>query len=284
MAGCPSTSDLYDDVYRRPRPGGGPACAGARAGTEEDLDRLTHLVFLDGRLLDAWTEPAVGTRWQESAPGSTANAAGAASAHGLRTSRCSTGSPRSAVAPAAVAALDDAPLTDDGSTCRPTCADVRSRHRLESVAELLDSVCAALFDAETSYAARHALLALWAETPELVLGSPSAAHLAGGILWAVGKANGCSARAAAARNRPSSRRSRSPRPISGAGGQVARALRGLLATADRPYCAWERIPDLEPLGDPGLLTSATRRQLVRLRDRAVRDRATAQVAADVTER
>lgn len=279
----PNDYDRYDDVYFDHDPAVVPL-RWRTPGTEEDLDRLTHLVFLDGRLLDAWTEPAAGTRWQESA------------ARLDRERRPALPPPRPPYAqvldwlaavcggPAAVAELDDAPLTDDRIDLPADLPDVRSRHRLESAAELLDSVCAALFDAETSYAARYALLALWAETPELVLGSPSAAHLAGGILWAVGKANGC--------YRPRGGRTQSSvqqalaltQAISGPGGQVARALRGLLATVDRPSCAWGWIPDLEPLGDPGLLTSTTRRQLVRLRDRAVRDRATAEVAADVTAR
>ena len=32
-----------------------------------DLDRLTHLVLVDGRLVDVWSEPVSGTRWQEPA-------------------------------------------------------------------------------------------------------------------------------------------------------------------------------------------------------------------------
>jgi hypothetical protein len=32
-----------------------------------DLDRLTHLVLVDGRLVEVWSEPVTGTRWQEHA-------------------------------------------------------------------------------------------------------------------------------------------------------------------------------------------------------------------------
>ena len=32
-----------------------------------DPDRLTHLVLVDGRLVDVWSEPVAGTRWQEHA-------------------------------------------------------------------------------------------------------------------------------------------------------------------------------------------------------------------------
>ena len=33
------------------------------AGAAE-LDRLTHLVLVDGRLVDVWSEPVSGSRWQ----------------------------------------------------------------------------------------------------------------------------------------------------------------------------------------------------------------------------
>src|SRR5262245_13108067 len=31
------------------------------------LDRLTHLVLVDGRLVEVWSEPVTGTRWQHHA-------------------------------------------------------------------------------------------------------------------------------------------------------------------------------------------------------------------------
>lgn len=244
------------------------------ADEEETLDRLTHLVFLDGRLLDAWTEPARGTRWEGAAedadrerrPTYEPPAPPYVQALSWLATVCG--------GPAAVEALDDAPLTDDHIDL-PADLETGARGRLESAAELIDSVCAALFDAETSYACRHALLALWTDEPEVVVGAPTTAHLVGGICWAVGKANGLYG--------PRGTRTQSSvqealglrQALSGQGQRVERGLRGLLgATTSRPYF-WPGIPDLLALGRPDLLTSSTRRQLVQLRDRARRAEASA---------
>ena len=58
------------------------------------------------------------------------------------------------------------------------------------MAELLDAVAQRWFDVETSHALRTALLTVWEREPEVVLDAATAAHVAGGICWAVGKANG----------------------------------------------------------------------------------------------
>lgn len=91
---------------------------------------------------------------------------------------------------AAVESLDATPLTDDAIDLPVEYELTSWRHRMESTAEILDSVATRDFDAETSYAFRHALLALWADDPENAMHPATPAHLAGGICWAVGKANG----------------------------------------------------------------------------------------------
>ena len=46
-----------------------------------------------------------------------------------------------------------------------------------------------IVNVETSHALRAALLTVWERQPEVVLDAATAAHVAGGICWAVGKAN-----------------------------------------------------------------------------------------------
>lgn len=264
--------DLFaHDVDRMSEPWGwdGPA--------PEPVDRLTHLVLVDGRLVETWTGPVEGTRWQR---------------HADRFDRElqrpePVPPPWQQVldwladlcgGPAAVAALGAEPL-DDAVDLPADTPDARSRGRLEATAELLDAVAERWFDDETAVALRRALLRVWDDDPDTVLLARSAAHLAGGLCWAVGKANGCfrpQGELTMARVQESlALRS----AISGYGTTVERALRGFRPV---PTVRWRRplgVPDLLPLGVPGLLTSTTRERLVRLRDRALAARAEATPAA-----
>lgn len=237
------------------------------------LDRLTHLVFVDGLLLDAWSEPVRGTRWESVAESLD------------RRERAPRPQPPYAAAldwlaavcggPAAVERLTDEPLTDDRIDLPLDLLDRRSRQRLESAAELIDAVAAALFDAETSYACRRALLALWDDAPEVVLGAASAAHLVGGICWAVGKANGLYGPGGGRTQNAVREALALSGAISGPGQKVAVALRGLVAAAHRPYGV-PGVPDLLPLGRTDVLLAATRKELIALRQRALRARALAE--------
>ncbi|MGB0099764.1 MAG: hypothetical protein WBP61_05730 [Nocardioides sp.] len=239
----------------------------------QERDRVTHLVFVDGRLLEAWSEPAEGTRWEGAAQRLERDAAPRpepppppyVGAREWLIAVCG--------GPARLAALDDSPLTDDEIDLPPDLPDARTRHRLESAAELIDSVAAALFDAEISYACRRALLAVWAEEPEVVLAAPTAAHLVGGICWAVGRANGLYG-PRGVRTQASVQEALALRQaISGQGQRIASALRGLTPWAASPHPAARYGtggPDLLALGRPELLASRTRHQLVQLRDRVER--------------
>jgi hypothetical protein len=236
---------------------------------DDGLDRLTHLVFVDGRLVDAWTESVRGTPWEEAARRHDRDRRPVFEPPAPPYVRVLEWLAAVCGGPAGVAALDDAPLDDDHIDLPADLPDPRSRYRLEAAAELIDSASAALFDAETSYACRHALLVLWSEAPELVLGAPTPAHLAGGVCWAVGKANGLYGPRGVRTQASVQEALGLSQAISGQGQRVATALRGLLATATQPY-GWPGVPDLLPLGRPELLVSATRRRLVHLRDRARR--------------
>ena len=231
-------------------------------------DRVTHLVFVDGRLVDLWREPAVGTEWESVANGFDREARPPASPPKAEHVRVQEWLADVCGGTAAVDALTTDPLDDDRIDLPTDYAERSWRDRMEGTAELLDSTAERCFDAESSYAFRHALLALWTEDPDTVIRASSAAHLAGGICWAVGKANGVLSptgtlrvgrlqEALALRSTPSSY-----------GGVVRGALRGFRG---RPLDRWDRpagVPDLLPLGRTDVLLGSTRERLVRIRDRA----------------
>jgi hypothetical protein len=234
-------------------------------------DRLTHLVLVDGRLVDVWTESVSGTRWQHHAdrfdrelkrpepepPVPTFESA-------LRWLDDVCGGRE------AVLSLDAEPLADDGRDL-PEAPTRQAQSRLAAVAELLDAVAQRWFDVETSHAFRSALLAVWEREPEVVLDASTAAHVAGGVCWAVGKAN--------ALYKPQGERTM---------GRVKEALalhvtistygkvveRALVGYRDPASTGWWRPdgPELLPLGHPELLLGGVRQRLVRVRERALEAR------------
>lgn len=242
----------YDDPWRTPVGLGDP-----------HLDRLTHLVLVDGRLVDTWSEPVDGTRWAH---------------HAERFDReLRRPAPPPPPPPpheqalawlAAVAgppgALTTEPLTGDGLDLPDTPPGPQG-DRLAAVADLLDAVAVRCFDTETSHALRAALLELWRADPGVVTESRSAAHVAGGTCWVVGRANQLfrpQGTVTMGRVQDALALSTS---LATAGAPVRAALWGLRSPApDRPPTA----PDLLAVGRPGLLLGATRARLVRLRDRA----------------
>lgn len=239
------------------------------------LDRLTHLVLVDGRLVDTWSEPVEGTRWEEDARRFDAE---------RRPLAPPPPPPRpaheevlewlSAVCggPAAVTALDAEPLVEDG-TDLPEVEHRPHRERLESVAELLDSVAGTLLGAEASFALRRGLLGVWEAEPQVVTGAATAAHAAGGLCWAVGKANGWYAGTGLTQTRVREALGLAC-PLSGPGRRAQVGLRGLIG---QPLDGWRAhrwgAPDLLPLGRTDVLVGSTRTTLVRLRDRAEAARA-----------
>ncbi|HEY0949587.1 hypothetical protein [Nocardioides sp.] len=236
-------------------------------GEEPRLDRVTHLVFVDGRLVDTWREPAIGTQWEAVA---------------LRHDREARPPEPPPPAPhervrqwligvcggaAAVDRLTDEPLTDDRIDLPTEYPHPADRERVEATADLLDAVAERCFDAETSYAFRHALLALWADDPEVVTRAATAGHVAGGICWVVGKANGLFSPVGGLRVGVVQQALALRSPASGYGTTVRSALIGFRDPVGR----WGRpggVPDLLELGRPDLLLGGTRARLIRIRDRA----------------
>ena len=171
----------------------------------------------------------------------------------------------------AVLALTGAPLGGDV----PLPLDAR----VAEVAQLLRGLAAEHFDAETEVAFLRCLARVWEIDPGLVTAPVLASYAATGVAWAVGEANGTvgsgrpmtAARLKQVLGVPSAPRVYA-RPI-------RRALTGpwewRVETSDWSSTA----PDLETLGDSGLLTARTRQALIRVRDRALAARALDREAA-----
>lgn len=230
------------------------------------LDRLTHLVLVDGRLVDVWTEPVRGTEWEMIAerfdadhtmppppePMPQPHETALAWLDGLVGGRVN------------LEALDDRPLPPAPRLPVDTLP-LPGRQRIEAVERLLDAVSATFFDDEVRQAMGAVLTELWHSSPEVVLRGKSAAHVAGGIAWAVGRANDLFG-AGRLRQQQVQHELGLSVAISGPGQAVHHAL-----TSFRPLLGhrmWSQ-PDRLALGSPAFLTSASRRVLVRLRDQAI---------------
>lgn len=238
-----------------------------------ELDRLTHLVLVDGRLVDMWSQPVAGTRWQLHADRMDRR---------LRQLEYAASPPLPPPPPPyeqlldwldglvggrrALDALDDGPPQPAGS--RPGDLGPALGH----TDRLLAGAAERLFDAEVGTAFRNALSLLCEAERELVrVREPS--RIAAGICWAVGRANdlvgsGKQVSITAIRRELGS----TAAPVA-CGAPVRRALRGLAPDPPRRPAGQ---PDYLPVGHAGLLTSQTRRTICRLRDRAVATRESVQ--------
>jgi hypothetical protein len=171
----------------------------------------------------------------------------------------------------AVLALDAAPLVDDGRDL-PEAPSSPAQSRLAAVADLLDAVAQRCFDTETAHALRTCLLRVWEREQEVVLDAASAAQVAGGICWAVGKAN--------ALFRPPGETTMGQvkealalhATISTYGKVVQRALVGYRDPAGQGWWRPSELPELLALGHPDLLLASLRRRLIRVRERALEAR------------
>jgi hypothetical protein len=171
---------------------------------------------------------------------------------------------------AAVEALHARELDEDGLDL-PVVESETDRQRLEAVAELLDAAGSRLFDAETAYAFRRALLRLWEIEPLVVLGPRPAAQIAAGICHAVAAANGLVGAKRAVRQSDLRGFFAVPGSPSAYAGPVVATLRGFWPwhDASAPWLPQRGLADLTALGHADLLVGRVRAQLVRVRDQAV---------------
>ncbi|MDF9716225.1 hypothetical protein INN71_11580 [Nocardioides sp. ChNu-153] len=231
-------------------------------------DRLTHLVLVDGRLVDAWTEPVELTPW-----------AGVAEA--LDRPRRPAPDPAPPPPPRhaqVLAWLDDLvggreallALTPEAPAPGEAPLGVPSGvlERRAVVRDLVSAVAERCFDADVEAALHRVVDHLCTDDPLLLTGSRTAAQVAGGVCWVVGRANGLF--------------------VPGATQAVVRellGLRGQLSSTGQvvqrslgPRWPWRHHhvgvgSDLLATGWAGVLTTSTRRQLVRARDRALAEAA-----------
>lgn len=237
-------------------------------------ERLRHVVFLDGRLVDSWTESVDGSRYQEWAD----------ELDRWERRHVSTPAPTPPVHDQVLDWLDGvvggrvALLALDGAPTRPVEHPDGADERYSEVLEHVRRVCSRHFDDDFCRASEAALVALVGVDPMVLRNVRSAADAAAGLVWIVGRANG-------AVGAPSGLRQKDLRQTlwlkswpSHLSTRFQQALLGL-----HPESRWRPMhcPDLVALGSADFLTCSTRSELVRLRDRALEaaERAWADMAA-----
>lgn len=230
---------------------------------ERGADRLRHLVFLDGRLVDAWTEPAEGSHYLRFAePPPVAMLPPAPPHEQVLGWLDAVVGGRSALLD-----LDDVPLEAaerDGDD--PSAADDPAR---DGIDDLLERVSLEVFaDGEVHLAGRHVLARICQHEPSL-LRRRSVPQVAAGIVWVVGRANGLFGPPPGVRHKEVQRVLWVKQPLSALGEPVLRVLRPFGPPPERPAPLHPPLPALLPTGDPRVLVSQTRGRLVLLRDRAL---------------
>jgi hypothetical protein len=227
-------------------------------------DRLQHLVFLDGRLVDSWTDSVRGSRWEEHAhrfeneqrpvyrhiePRRPAHEEVLEWLDGL------VGGRESLLAMTDAVAASPEP---------PTFEDAEQGAVYLAVAELLDRVAGQFFDDEVARVLEVALSTLWQRRQGLFTPAHPANATAGGLCWVVGRANGLFVGGPTQTTIQRELWLRST--LSAVGQRIAQVLRGVALTqGHRPRQA----PDLTGFANPALLTPTTRRTLLLWRDQAL---------------
>ena len=236
------------------------SCPSGRPGAE----RLRLQAYVDGRLVDSWTEPVRGSRWEPFADQVDDERRPAAVLRPpepprheqvLRWLDGMVGGRETLLA-----------LTDEPDPPAPPLdlPDAESRAAVAAVKESLDRVASELLDAEARRALDRALTLLGHAAPHALTGARSAPTVAGGLLWIVGKANGLFD--GGFTQQLVRRELWLKQPLNVPGQALARHLRGIdFHDEPRP----RGCPDLRSFARPELLTVATRRTLIQWRDLAL---------------
>jgi hypothetical protein len=226
-------------------------------------DRLHHLVFVDGRLVDSWTDCVRGSRWEE---------------HARRFESeqrpvCRHIVPQRPAHDEVLEWLDGLvggreallALTDEPATPRPpTFDDAEQGAVYLAVADLLDRVAEQFFDEEVARTFEVAQWTLWQRRPTFFTPAHPANATAGGLCWVVGRANGLFTGGLTQMTVQRELWLRST--LSTVGQRVAPVLRGVTLTRGRRPA---QAPDLMGFADAALLTPTTRRTLLHWRDQAL---------------
>jgi len=244
--------DYLDYSYPSPRPG---------------AERLRLQAYVDGRLVDSWTEPVQGSRWQQFAdrfddelrPAVHHPPAPPRHEQVLRWLDGVVGGR------ATLLALTDGP---GEPTATPVFPDAEAEAAYAAVQEQLDRVTGTFLDPEAHRVLGRALALLWHAAPHAVTGARSPSVVAGGLIWVVGKANGLFA--GGLTQQLVRRELWLKQGLNVPGQALARSLRGIdFHSEPRP----RGCPDLTTFARPELLTPSTRRALVEWRDLALGEEA-----------
>jgi len=248
------------------------------AGLDSGLDRLTHLVLVDGRLVDMWSEPVAGTRWLRHAE------------RFDRERRPTVATPAPPLHDQVLTWLDAAvggrdellalhtgPLVDDGFEPDP---DLRPLHRelLATTVDLLDRAAVELRVPEARALLAGTLRVAWQVDPEGLLEVGDAARLAGGVCWVAAKANGLLGPGGTTTQTALQHALGCRGQLAGPGRVLQQLIAGFWPEPPRPHT----LPDLLLVGRTALLTAATRRRLVRARDQALAARSVSCPQPEVT--
>lgn len=244
----------FDDYLDYPPP---------RASPSPGRERLRLQAFVDGRLVDSWSEPVSGSRWEhfadrfdeERQPGVRVPDPPPRPQQVLRWLDGMVGGRE------ALLALTEAPAAPGPA---PVFPDVASQAAYSAVQQQIDRVAGEFLDPEARRVLDLALALLWQTAPHTVTGARSASMLAGGLLWVVGKANGLFD--GGFTQQRVRRELWSKQALHVSGQAIARQLRGLDFHGEpRP----RGCPDLTSFARPELLTVTTLRTLIRWRDQAL---------------
>ena len=253
MYGSPFDDYPYDD---------GRYYDGPRQKHPDTEDRLRHVVYLDGRLIDTWTERVEGTAYHSWAQQLDRVVVPAT---------LPPEEPRPAPHVAVLDWLDGvvggraALLTLDDRPLEPVVAPAEAGEEYAELEQLLDRVCDNLFaDGEFRSACAAGLSSLWGIDPALLKGSPG--EVAGALCWVVGRANGTVGAGTPVTQQALKRELWLKSGLTPKANKFRDRLRELLPS---PGLRPASCPNLLELGAPAFLTSATRHELVRLRDRAL---------------
>lgn len=234
-------------------------------------ERVTHLVLLDGRLVDAWSSDVAGTRWEPIAraldrerrppapPAVGVVAAPPPPPHELVLAWLDTvvgGREALLALDGRASAVDPEPP----SGLAPAVAERRA-----VVRDLVGAVAEEVFDDDVAATLQQVVDLLAVEEPDLLTGALSALQVAGGVCWLVGRANalfGGGVTQSTVRDLLGL-----ATPLTG-GGQAVRGALGVAWPEASPPPSWTG-GRLLATGRPEVLTRRVRRQLVRSRDRAL---------------
>ncbi|MGI8522871.1 MAG: hypothetical protein ACR2K3_06115 [Nocardioides sp.] len=250
--------EFHDDFWPAPQ-------------TSTVLDRLTHLVLVDGRLVDVWSEPVVGTRWAYHAETLDRQVRPQPPPPPPMPEQVLTWLDAAVGGRSALVALDDGPPADEDLDHDPALP-AEAREHLATVVDLLELGARHLRDRDAWAVLHRALATVLALEPDAVL-RHDPERVAGGLCWLVGKANGLFGPSGCTTQAEVKQAIGCPVALSVTGRTFERAVAGFWPRPHRPSYP---VPDLLLLGRGDLLTRATRRRLMRLREQTLSDAETAE--------